>query len=174
MPKTRQQKIAILNDIGSQFDNALSIVVAQFTATPLSVIENLRRKMRAEGVDMTVVKKTLMKRLFAGKNVADLNVDDATGTLMVAFGRTDAIAPAKTVQAFAKQNENVKILGGILEEQVLAAHQVIELALLPTKEELIAKTVGTIKAPLSEFVRVLAGNVRGLVTVLQAIQNVKN
>ncbi len=174
MPKTRQQKIAILNDIGSRFDNALSIVVAQFTATPLSALEDLRRKMKVEGVDMTVVKKTLMKRLFAGKNIADLNVDDATGTLMVAFGRTDAMAPAKTVQAFAKQNENVKILGGILEQQVLSDAQVISLALLPSKDELIAKTVGTIKAPLSGFVNVLAGNIRGLVTALQAIQNVKN
>ena len=130
--------------------------------------------MKESGVDMTVVKKTLMKRLFAGKNITDVNIDDATGTLMVAFGRTDALAPAKTIQSFAKENENVKILGGILEQQILDASQIVSLALLPSKEELIAMTVGTIKAPLSGFVNVLAGNVRSVINVLNAIKEAKS
>lgn len=173
MPKTRQQKEVILRDIETQFDQANAMVVAQFTATSIAALEHVRRTMKMSGVDMTVVKKTLMKRLFNSKDIA-VNIDDATGTLLLAFGSTDAIAPAKTIQAFAKQNEHVKILGGILEQQVLSSAQVVSLALLPSKEELIAKTVGTIKAPLSGFMNVLTGNVRGFMNVLSAIKESKS
>ena len=73
----------------------------------------------------------------------------------------------------AKTNENLKIVGGILGKSVLSSQEVMALSKLPSKEELLAKFVGTINAPVSGFVNVLAGNLRGLVNVLKAVADNK-
>ena len=70
--------------------------------------------------------------------------------------------------------ENLKIVGGILGTKELTAEEVQALAKLPSKEELLAKLVGTLNAPVSGFVNVLAGNLRGLVNVLKAVADSKN
>ena len=173
MAKTRQQKETAFNQLSEQFDEAKSVVVAEFTATPITALESLRSNMRDENVKMSVVKKTLLAKLLVDKKVEEIDVSDITGNLMIAFSEGDEVGAAKTVHAFTKEQENVTILGGVLESKTLEATEVNALALLPSREELLAKTVATINAPVSGFVNVLAGNIRGLVTALHAIGETK-
>jgi large subunit ribosomal protein L10 len=78
----------------------------------------------------------------------------------------DEVAPAKEITLFAKKNAAIEILGGILERKFIDDAMVRKLALLPSREQLHAQVVGTIAAPLSGLVNVFAGNMRGLVNVL--------
>jgi len=87
------------------------------------------------------------------------------------MGYGDQTAPAKTLYEFSKTNEKLKILGGILENNVLSIPQVLSLAQLPSKQELLAKAVGSISAPPRNLVNVLQGNIRNLINVLSQIKN---
>jgi len=119
-------------------------------------------------------KKTLLKKALA-ESALSVNADEFTGSLAVAFGLTaEETAPAKILAKFGKDKEAIKIQGGLLEGKFISAAKVLELAKLPSRLELLARTVGAIKAPITGFVNVLAGNLRGLVNVLNAIKDSKN
>jgi len=108
-------------------------------------------------------------------NINDVDEKGLDGKLAVVFGYQDEVTPAKVVNEFIKTNEaNLQINGGILENRFISKEQVISLAKLPSKLELLSKLVGTINAPVSGFVNVLAGNLRGFVTVLKAIEEKKS
>jgi large subunit ribosomal protein L10 len=92
------------------------------------------------------------------------------GEIAVIFGLRDEISSAKTVYEFSKENKNLKILGGILEKNFIGPEKIEELAKLPTKEELLAKLVSRISAPISNFVHVLKSIPQSLVFVLSQIQ----
>jgi len=96
------------------------------------------------------------------------------GRVAVVFGYEDEVAPAKIVAEFQKEHEDkVGFIAGILENKLLNAEEVSALSKLPSKRELYAKIVGSINAPVSGFVNVLAGNIRGLVNVLKAVEEKK-
>jgi large subunit ribosomal protein L10 len=100
-------------------------------------------------------------------------INNFTGNVTVAFGYDDEVAPARIMAKFSKTNEAMEIYGGILEKSFIDSSRVRVLATLPDREDLLAKLVGTINAPVSGFVRVLAGNMRNLVYVLEAIKTSK-
>jgi large subunit ribosomal protein L10 len=116
-----------------------------------------------------VVKKTLLKKAFSELQYPGSELENLKGNVSIATSSQDEVAPAKALDAFIKDNEMVSFVGGILEQQWIGADKVKALAKLPSRDQLIAQTVGTIKAPLSGFVNVLAGNLRGLVNVLKAV-----
>jgi len=119
-----------------------------------------------------VTKKTLMKIALkkAGLAVKPEVFDKSAAAV---FGINDEAAPARIVQTFAKTHEALNVFGGILEGKFVGREKILELAKLPSREELLAKVLGSIKAPVSGFVNVLAGNLRGLVGVLSAIKESK-
>ena len=121
-----------------------------------------------------VAKKTLMNLAFAEAKIENLSIKDFEGRVAVVFGYEDEVAPAKIVGEFKKTHkDNIDFLGGILENKYLNKEEVSALSKLPSKQELYAKIVGSLNAPVSGFVNVLAGNLRGLVTVLKAIEEKK-
>jgi len=89
------------------------------------------------------------------------------------MSQVDEVAAPKIIAKMAKINENLKIKGGLLGTEILNEEQMMNLAKLPSKEELLAKLVGSLNAPINGFVNVLAGNIRGLVNVLNAISQAK-
>ena len=103
----------------------------------------------------------------------EMDAKKLEGQVAIAVSSKDEVAAAKIIAKLAKVNENLKIVGGILGTKELSVEEVNALAKLPTKEELLAKLVGTLNAPASGFVNVLAGNMRGFVTALQAIADKK-
>ncbi|MCF6276750.1 MAG: 50S ribosomal protein L10 [Candidatus Magasanikbacteria bacterium] len=173
MAKTRQQKESTMERLTDGIKNSKSVVFANFQGLTVGQTDELRDKCRVEGVKCLISKKTLVKKAAAE---AGLEIDSKIfdGGVAVFFGTNDEVAPAQIVSNFAKDYEIVKVFGGVLEGKFIEALQVEALAKLPSKQQLYAQLVGTINAPISGFVNVLAGNLRSVVNVLNAIKDSKS
>ncbi len=173
MPKTRKQKEATVDSLQTSLREAKGVVFANFQGLTVAESESLRKKCLKEGVEVLAAKKTLVQRALENIGLTNVNSQSFQGGIAAFFAVNDEITPAKIVSAFAKEHEKVTIFGGILEGKFIETSMVKNLAGLPSKTELLAKVVGSINAPVSGFVNVLAQNVRGIVNVLNAIKNVK-
>lgn len=175
MPKNKIQKQEILRNLSEKFKKSKSVVFAGFNALSVKDNETLRAQLRKENSEYYVAKKTLMNIAFKDQ-ISDLNVRDLDGKLAAIFSYEDEVAPAKILGNFRKDKDKearVFFLGGILENKLISKAEVEALAKLPSKQELYAKLVGSINAPISGFVNVLAGSLRNLVNVLKAIEEKK-
>ena len=168
MATSRQKKEEILRDIKEKLSKNKLVIFVNYKGLTVPVLEGLRSKLREEGIDFKVIKKTLL-----GMGLKDSGIDADTksleGPIGVAIGLKDAILPAKIINKFAKDMENLKILSGIFENKFAGRDKILALAEVPSREELLARIVGSINSPISGIVNVFAGNIRGLVQVLSAI-----
>ncbi|MFA6547375.1 MAG: 50S ribosomal protein L10 [Candidatus Magasanikbacteria bacterium] len=167
MPKTRQQKVQVIESLTGGLKGSKGAVFANFQGLKVSDFEALRKQARAEQVLVQVAKKTLVKRVFEDLGV-EVDPKAFQGGIVTLSG-PDEIAAAKIVSNFAKAHESVTIYGGVLEGKFIDAFSVSNLASLPSKHQLLGQLVGTLNAPISGFVNVLAGNLRNLVNVLNNI-----
>ncbi|MDR3253649.1 MAG: 50S ribosomal protein L10, partial [Endomicrobium sp.] len=130
-------------------------------------ISDLRSKLRLLDSEYTIVKNTLSK--IAVENVG-IKVDDSfSGPIALVIENGDVVSPAKVVVEFTKTHAKLKIKAGFLEGKFVNASVVKQLSELPSKEVLITKMLAGMNAPITGFVNVLAANIRGLVTVIDAI-----
>lgn len=170
--QTKQQKKELVKDIAEKLKNSKATVFSDFKGLGVKDMMAMRRELREKGVDMKVLKKTLLSIALKDAGV-ELDARKLEGQIAVAISQNDEVETAKIIAKVAKANENLKIVGGLLGTNVLSQEDVVALSKLPSKEELLAKLVGTIKAPVSGFVNVMAGNLRGLVQVLKAVSEKK-
>jgi large subunit ribosomal protein L10 len=173
MPKTREQKEATVSSLVSNLREAKGVVFANFQGLTVAQSESLRKKCLKEDVKVLAAKKTLVQRALESAGFAGVKSTSFQGGVAAFFAQKDEISSAKIVSAFAKEHEKVTIFGGVLEGRFIEPEMVKNLASLPSKNELLAKVVGSINAPVSGFVNVLAQNVRNIVNVLNAIKNTK-
>ncbi|MDD4333374.1 MAG: 50S ribosomal protein L10 [Patescibacteria group bacterium] len=176
MPKSREQKRDVLAGLTDKIGRAKSVVFAKYGALKVKDAEKLRKDLKAEKSEIYVAKKTLFNIAFKNSGLENLNVRDFDGRVAAVFGYEDEVAPAKVIANFRKDKEKtdkIDFLGGILENKLITAAEVSALSILPSKQELYAKLVGSINAPVSGFVNVLAGNLRALANVLTAIKDKK-
>ena len=177
MPKTKLQKQEILRTLEKKIKKAKSIVFTEFNSLGVKDNEELRNNLREADSEYMVAKKTLLDIAFKEEKIENLDIKSFEGKIAAVFGYEDEVAPAKIVDEFQNKNEEnkekVKLVAGILENKFLNMTEVTALAKLPSKEGLYAKIVGSLNAPVSGFVNVLAGNIRGLVNVLKAIEEKK-
>lgn len=167
MAKSRAQKEEILEKISQNLKDKKSVIVG-YSGLAVKELEQLRNSLEEKGVGFFVVKNTLTKIALDKEGVT---VDDEILKKPVAIAfSSDEVASAKEIKNFSKTHEKLEIFGGIIENKFVPVSTISALALLPSREELIAKVVGTIAAPLSGFVNVLSGNIRGLVSVLNQYQ----
>lgn len=172
MPKTRSEKSDAVETLVADLRNMRSVVFANYEGLTVAEIEELRRTLRKEQVRYMVAKKTLLGR--ALKEVGSpIDAKTIPGNFATIISFEDEVAPARIVAKYAKDHEVLKVVGGILEQKFIDSKAVLALAALPSKQELLAKLVGSINAPVSGLVNVLAGNLRGLATVLTAIKDAK-
>lgn len=170
--QTKKQKKEIVADLSEKLKSSKAAVFSDFKGLLVKDMMALRKELRKEKIDFKVAKKTLIGLALKDAKI-DADVKSMEGQLAVAISSEDEVAAAKIMAKVAKGNENLKILGGILEMKFLEKEEIMALSKLPSKEELLAKLVGTLNAPVSGFVNVLAGNIRGLVNVLKAIGDTK-
>jgi len=171
--QTKQQKEEVVKDLAKKIKDSKAVVFSDYKGLEVKDMTALRRELKASGVELKVLKKTLIKLALKDAGI-EVDVKKLEGQIAVAVSAGDEVAAAKIIAKTAKANENLKIVGGILGVKEMSAEEVNALAKLPSKEELLAKLVGTLNAPVSGFVNVLAGNLRGLVQVLKAVSEVKN
>lgn len=174
MPKTRIQKSEILRDLAEKVKKAKSVYFAKFNALGVKENEELRNLLRAENSEYYVAKKTLLDIAFRDQKIEGLNVRKLDGQVAAIFGYDDQVVPAKIVDNFKKKaNDKIEFVGGYLDNRYYSGSEVDTLAKLPSKQELLGKIVGSLNAPISGLVNVMAGNLRSLVTVLKAIEEKK-
>lgn len=169
MAVSRAKKEEVVKELGEKLSRQKSMVFADFTGLKVKDLSDLKAKLRQSNSEFKVAKKTLMRVAFKEKGI-DLDPKTLAGEAALVMGYADEVAPAKVIYEFSRDNQNIKILGGILENNILTAAQVTSLAQLPSKQELLAKVVGSISAPSRNFVGVLQGNIRNLVSVLSQIK----
>ena len=169
MPLTKEQKKNIIKELKDNIAKQKAVVFVSVKGLKASELFDLRKQLKESNCLLLVAKKTLLKIAFK-ENKIELNEKELEGQIALIFGFEDEIAPAKTAYNFSLKNENLKILGGFLENQLRNMEEIIILAKIPSKQELLAKFIGSIKAPMSGFVNVLQGNIKGLVYVLSQIK----
>ncbi|PLX24822.1 50S ribosomal protein L10 [Candidatus Parcubacteria bacterium] len=173
MPKTKEQKKQILETLKDKLGKSKSVVFSSDNGATVQVIEELRQELRKNGAEYMVTKKTLLKKVT--KDIEGENqVNDLTGSVGLTFSYEDEVAGANIVNKFAKSNQAIELSGGVLEGSFIMPDMVKRLATLPSKEELLAKLVGSINSPLSGMVGVLSGVPRNFVGVLSAIKDKKS
>jgi len=169
MALTKAQKQKIVDDLKEKVDKQKSIVLASIVGVKVKGLTRLRKEMKKQDCELKVAKKTLISLAFKEKKI-DIDTKKLEGEVALSFGYRDEILPFKILYDFSKEDENLKILGGLIGQELLTREKAIELAQLPTKEELLARLVGSIFSPISGLVNVLQGNIKGLMYALSAIK----
>lgn len=148
-----EQKKAVVAEVGAQVGSAQAIVVAEYRGIDVGEMTKLRAKARESGVYFRVLRNTLARRAVSETPFNGL-ADRLVGPL--AYGiSTDPVAVAKVMHDYAKSNDKFVIRGGAMPNVVMEPKDVAALASLPSRDELLAKLLGTMQAPISQFVRTL-------------------
>lgn len=168
----RAEKAAVIEQLKDQAERASIAIVTDFKGLKVEELTELRAKLRAAGVDYHVVKNTLARIAFTDGTHAGI-ADRFKENCAVALGYEDPVAAAKVLADFAKTNKKFTIRFGSLEGKLLEGDAVNDLAKLPSKEELLAKTLGTMNAVPTNFVGLFANILRGVLNALNAIKDQK-
>lgn len=165
-------KEALVAEIKDRFNASEAVIMADYRGLSVKQMQTLRNKVREVGGDIKVYKNSLTE--IAIRELALPSMDEYLGgpTAFV-FIESDPVAPAKALTAFAKENDALQIKGGFVQSQIVDAEGVKAIASLPSREELLAKLLGTMLNPLTGTVRVLSGPARAFVTVVDAIAKQK-
>lgn len=148
-----EQKQAVVAEVSEQLAKAQTVILAEYRSIPVKDMTELRKKARNSGVYLRVLKNTLARRAVAQTPFKGLS-EKMVGPL--AYGiSSDPVAAAKVLQEFAKDNEKFVIKGGAMPNLVMSPREVADLAKMPSRNELLAKLLGTMQAPIAKFVRTL-------------------
>ena len=150
---------AVVAEIAEKLEKAASVIVVDYKGLTVEQVTDLRSQMREAGVDYKVYKNTLVRRAASqieGEAFANFNDELLVGPNAIAFGYEDAVAPARVLKAFMDKNPNkITLKMGVVEGEFYDEAKIVSLASIPSREELIAKLLGSLKAPMSNFVYLL-------------------
>lgn len=153
MTKAIEMKKGVVAEIAEKLQKSASCVVVDYKGLKVEEVTELRNKFREAGIDYKVYKNTLVRRAAAEVgNMAQFDNVNLVGTNAIAFGYEDPVAPAKIVNDFAKTHPKIELKMGFVEGEFYDADNIKKLAEIPSREELIAKLLGSLKAPVSNFV----------------------
>ena len=150
---SREQKKNYISEMESQFQNNEAVLVAHYQGLTMSQLDELRSQMREHGIKFQITKNRITKLALEKTKCKELS-KLFNGATAVAFS-DDAIISARILSKFAKTNENLKLLGGIMGSDVLDQDGVQNVANLPTLDEARANIVGILSASASKFVSIL-------------------
>lgn len=172
MSAAREKKEQVVAEFKDKLSKAQTVVLSNYSGLTVEDDTLLRRKFREANSEYKVYKNTLMT--IAAK---ELGYEELAkyleGPTSVAFSYDDPVAPAKVLVDFIKDHKGVEIKAGVVNGKIVAVDDIKALAELPSKEELIAKALGSMKAPITNLVFVLSGTLRSLVYALNAVKEKK-
>ena len=166
-----EEKKAVVAEVSEQVSKAQAIILAEYRGLEVGDITKLRAQARKSGIYLRVLKNTLVRRAVDGTPFSGLS-NNIVGPLVFGIS-TDPVTAAKVLSDFAKTNDKFVIKAGALPNQVLDAKAIQALASLPSREELLAKLLGTMQAPVATFVRTLNEVPSSLVRALAAVRDQK-
>jgi large subunit ribosomal protein L10 len=173
MSTIRQQKEAVVEQIQEKISKNQLAIFTDYRGLNVANITELRRKLRECNSEMTIYKNTFSRMALNGLEIK-YPEDVLIGPTAIITAGESVAETAKILVKFAKQHDVVKIKGGVLENKCITDNEIQEIAKLPSREELIAKTVGAIKAPITGLVMTLSGPLRGFVYALNSIKDKKS
>ena len=171
MALKRSEKAAVVEEIAAEVAKAQAIVVAEYRGLEVASITDLRKQARESGVYLRVLKNTLARRAITGTPFEKL-ADQLVGPLIYGMS-SDPVACAKVLNSFAKGNDKLVLKSGALPNVLMDTNGVKALASLPSREELLAKLLGTMQAPIAQFVRTLNEVPGRFARVLAAVRDQK-
>ena len=159
MSKAIEMKSALVAEIVEKLEKASSVIVLDYKGLTVEQVTELRSQMREAGVEYKVYKNTLVRRAakeIEGDAYANFNDEQLVGPNAIAFGYDDPVAPARILKAFMDKNpDKINLKMGVVEGEFYDEKKIVELASIPSREVLIAKLLGSLKAPMSNFVYLL-------------------
>ncbi len=168
----RTEKSAEIELLKGKFAKAPLMILADYKGLKVEQFNHFRRKLEEQGSTVKVVKNRLAKIAIQGTELSVLS-DYFKGTTSVTTSGVDPVGPAKVFTEFVKDHEAVKFKAGFMAGKVLSRGEIEALAKLPSREELIAKMLGSMRTPARNWVNVLAQIPRQVVNVLAAIRDQK-
>jgi large subunit ribosomal protein L10 len=172
MPLTREKKESVVKELESCLEKQKSIVFMDFKGIKVKDLSVLRNQLKEQNSEMKVSKKSLINVALKNKNI-DFDTKNLSGEVAIIFGYEDEVSSSKAVYQFTKTSKEAKILGGFVENKFYSDVDIVRLAELPPKPQMIGMFMGTINAPTTNFVGVLGGNLRKLVFALSQIKDSK-
>lgn len=166
-----EQKQAVVSEIAAQLAGAQAVMIAEYRGVDVGAVTGLRAKARQSGLALRVLKNSLARRAIAGTPFEKLS-DQLVGPLIYGIA-ADPVAGAKVLAEFAKENEAFVIKAGAMPNSLMSEADVKALALLPGRDELIAKLLGTMQAPMAKLVRTLNEVPAGFARTLAALRDQK-
>ena len=176
MALKKEEKQKIIDDIATKISDTKSIIFVKHDGLKVSESQQVRTECRKENIECTAIKKTLLQLALNKVGIGEnFDVKSFDGSVMLVSSKDDEVLPAKIIKDQAKEFKKLSFLGGYMfsDNKALSIEEVTALANIPSKLELYAKLVGSINSPISGFVNVLAGNLRGLVNILNAVKDQK-
>lgn len=168
----RDEKALVIAEIKGKLSDSKSAVLVDYRGLTVDEVTQLRKEFREKGAEYKVYKNTLME--IAAKELGlDGLIPFLKGPTAIAFGVKDPVAPAKVLTESIKKLKKMEIKAGVVEGMVIDVNGVKALAELPSREELIAKMLGSMNAPISGLVTVLGGTIRSLLYTLNAVKEKK-
>ncbi|MFA5270261.1 MAG: 50S ribosomal protein L10 [Patescibacteria group bacterium] len=175
MPKNRAQKGLELAKLSESLTGSKAAIASEFSGLLMSDLTAFRQKAKKQGVKLQIVKNTLLSKAAEDAGIKGWDVRKVNRQLAIATGGQDEVAVAKLIYDFAKgSNDKVKVFSGVIDKQVVTLATILQLAQLPSRDELLAKVVGSMAAPISGFVRVLNGPLQGFYNTVKALQESKS
>mgnify|MGYP001027746328 CR=1 FL=1 len=171
MGLNRQDKANVIAEMSELVAQSSAIIIAEYRGLTVEAITKLRADARKQGVQLRVVKNTLVRRAVEGTEFAGL-ADQFVGPLVYGFS-ADPVAAAKVLVNFAKDNDKLVIKGGAMANTVMDVEAVKQLATMPSREELLAKLMATMNEPIAKFVRTINEVPARFVRTVAAVRDAK-
>jgi large subunit ribosomal protein L10 len=167
MPKSKDQKNKDLEELSAKLTAAKGVVFTGYSGTTVKDLDTFRKTLRKENVFSKVYKLTLVKKAMKQAGLSG-EIADYKTPVILSLSDEDETTPARIVKNLTRDFKTISILEGVVDKKLINRQMVLVLADLPSKDQLRAQVVRTINAPVSGFVNVLAGTIRGLLNVLNA------
>ncbi|NBJ70560.1 MULTISPECIES: 50S ribosomal protein L10 [Clostridia] len=142
-----EQKKQLVEEIKDKFVSSETVVVVDYRGLDVATVTELRKQLREEGIEFKVYKNTMTRRAVEAAELNELS-DILVGPSAIAFSKDDAVAPARIIKKFAKENEALEIKGGVIQGSVATLEQVQELADLPSYEGMVSMLLSVLQAPI--------------------------
>lgn len=168
----KQEKIEAVQEIKQKLSESSSAILVDYRGLTVEEVTELRKEFRQAGVDYKVYKNTLISIAAEELGLNDI-MPHLAGPTAIAFGVEDPVAPAKILTEAMKKYKKMEFKVGVVDGKIIDVEGIKELAKLPSREELIAKMLGSMNAPITNLVGVLSGTMRALVYALNGVKEKK-
>jgi large subunit ribosomal protein L10 len=164
----KPEKVTAVKEIKEKLEKATSVILSDFRGLTFDQLASLRNALREKGGEFRIVKNTLTRIAVKELGLNGL-IDFLTGPTAIAFSYEDPIVASKILADFARENKTFTIKGGLLEGRIVDQAELKMISSLPSRDILLAKLTGVLKAPVYSFAGVISAPLRGLLNALNAV-----